>query len=260
MDRSPLLEIALQPAKDLLVGRAWSYTASVHPLEFWTFLLRLGIALVLGIVMGLERQWHHRMAGTRTNALVAAAAASFTMIGLMDAGVGNASRIVGQIVSGVGFLGAGVIFKEGANVHGLNTAATVWCAAAVGALSGFGFPQYSAAVAGAVIFVNIALRPLAYKWSPMEKEVPTNYFFELTCGEHEETQVRALLLNAVEHMTAALTSLHSEDLEPGGRVRVTATLMSPTRNDQSMEQLVSRLSLETSVNAVRWSISAPVVD
>ena len=237
-----------------------TYTASVHPLDPATFLLRLGLALILGLAMGLERQWRHRMAGTRTNALVATAAASFTMIGLMDTGVGNASRVVGQIVSGVGFLGAGVIFKEGANVHGLNTAATVWCAAAVGALAGTGFPQYSAAVALAAIVTNIALRPLAYKWSPLEKADPTNYFFELTCGEHEQTQVRALLLNALEHSPVALTSLHSEDLEAESRVRVTATLLSPTRNDHCLEDLVARLSLETGVNAVRWSISAPVID
>lgn len=200
------------------------------------------------------------MAGTRTNALVAAAASAFTMIGLMDTGVGNASRIVGQIVSGIGFLGAGVIFKEGANVHGLNTAATIWCAAAVGALAGAGYPQYSAAVAFAAIITNVALRPLAYKWSPMEKAVSTNYYFELTCNGNEETRVRAMLLSAVEQTPVALTSLHSEDLEPGDRVRVTATLLSPNRNDQCLEHLVSRLSLEPSVNAVRWSISAPVVD
>jgi len=232
----------------------------VHPLDPLTFLIRLGAALLLGVVMGLERQWHHRMAGTRTNALVAVAAAAFTMIGLMDTGAGNASRIVGQIVSGVGFLGAGVIFKEGANVHGLNTAATVWCAAAVGALAGAGFPQYSAAVALIAILTNLALRPLAYKWSPLEKSVPTNYFLELTCGEHDETQLRALLLNLVEHTTVALTSLHSEDLEPGGRIRVTATLMSPARNDKCLEEIVTRLSLETSVDGVKWSIQAPVID
>ena len=79
------------------------------------------------------------MAGTRTNALVAAGAASFVMCGsLLNSDYSAEGRIVSYVVSGVGFLGAGVIFKDGANVRGLNTAATIWCSAAIGALSGMG--------------------------------------------------------------------------------------------------------------------------
>jgi len=210
--------------------------------------------------MGLERQWRHRMAGTRTNGLVAAAAAAFTMLGLMDTGVGNSSRIVGQIVSGIGFLGAGVIFKECANVHGLNTAATIWCAAAVGALSGMGYPQYSLAVAIAAVITNIALRPLTYKWHPEITSEETSYHFELTCGASEEARVRALLVGAADHNKILLTALHSEDMEASNRVRVSASLRTPGRNDASVEELVSRVSLEPSVNAIKWQAETPVVE
>jgi putative Mg2+ transporter-C (MgtC) family protein len=232
----------------------------MHPVDFPTFLMRLGAALFLGASMGLERQWRHRMAGTRTNALVAGAAAAFAMIGLMEPGQGNASRIVGQIVSGIGFLGAGVIFKEGANVHGLNTAATVWCAAAVGALSGVGYPQYSFALAMAAVLTNIALRPLAYRLQPGLELQETNYIFQMTCGAKEETQVRALLLSIVERNGVSVTSINSEDLETGDRVRISASLRAAGRNDPCLEQLVSRLSLESSVNAVSWRVETPVVD
>jgi len=232
----------------------------MHPLDMPTFLIRLGAALFLGITMGFERQWRHRMAGTRTNGLVAAAAAAFTMIGLMDTGAGNASRIVGQIVTGVGFLGAGVIFKEGANVHGLNTAATVWCAAAVGALSGAGFPQFSVAVALAAILTNVLLRPLAYKLVPGVPAQETHYIVQFTCAAKEETPVRALLLSAVERDGVALTSISSEDLEPGDRVRVSVSLHAPNRNDHCLEQLVARLSLEATVSSVSWRVETPVVD
>lgn len=89
----------------------------------------------MGGAVGLERQWRQRMARTRTNALVAGGAAAFVMCGLLlsndPSGLG---RIVSYVVSGAGFLGAGVIFKDGNNVRGLNTAATVWCSAAIGAL------------------------------------------------------------------------------------------------------------------------------
>ncbi len=233
----------------------------MHPFTAIDFVIRLICALALGGTMGLERQWRHRMAGTRTNALVAAAAASFTMIGLMDPGLGNSSRIVGQIVSGIGFLGAGVIFKEGANVHGLNTAATVWCAAAVGCLSGMGYPQYSLAVAVAAVATNIVLRPLTYKWHPEIKDEETCYHFELTCGSVEESRVRALLVGSADHNKLLLTSLHSEDLEGAGdRVRVSASLRTPGRNDACMEELVSRISLEPTVNAIRWQVETPVVE
>src|ERR1700727_3598420 len=103
------------------------------------FALRLGLGIGMGAIVGLERQWRQRMAGTRTNALVAGGAAAFVMCGLLlnndPSGLG---RIVSYVVSGVGFLGAGVIFKDGANVRGLNTDATIWCSAAIGALCGLG--------------------------------------------------------------------------------------------------------------------------
>jgi putative Mg2+ transporter-C (MgtC) family protein len=235
----------------------------MHSVDLPNFLMRLGAALALGATMGLERQWRNRMAGTRTNALVSAAAAAFTMIGLIDdTGQGNASRIVGQIVSGIGFLGAGVIFKEGANVHGLNTAATVWCAAAVGALCGMGYPQYSLAVAAGAILTNIALRPLTYKWHGVDmiKVAEANYHFELICAAKDETQVRAILLNAVDHNNIGLTALHSEDMETAERVRVSASLKTPARNDAAMEQLVARFSLEPGVNSIKWLVETPVLE
>jgi len=100
------------------------------------FAVRLGAALMMGVCVGLERQWRQRMAGTRTNALVAAGAAAFVMCGFMvrDNSCGEA-QIVSYVVSGIGFLGAGVIFKDAGSVRGLNTAATIWCSAAIGALS-----------------------------------------------------------------------------------------------------------------------------
>ncbi len=232
----------------------------MQPVDFQTFLTRMGAALLLGAAMGVERQWRHRMAGPRTNALVAAAAAAFAMIGLIDPGTGNASRIVGQIVTGVGFLGAGVIFREGANVHGLNTAATVWCAAAVGALSGVGYPLYSVALAVAAILTNVALRPLAYKLQPELEARETNYILRLTCSAKDETRIRALLLGVTERNGVSVTSINSEDLESSDRVRVIVNLKAPGRNDQCMEQLVAKLSLEPSVSAVSWTVETPVVD
>src|SRR6516225_10064767 len=99
------------------------------------FTISLATAFVLGAAIGAERQWRQRMAGLRTNALVSVGAALFVLLGTSVSG-GDGLRVAAQVVSGIGFLGAGVIMRDGLNVRGLNTAATLWCSAAVGTLSG----------------------------------------------------------------------------------------------------------------------------
>lgn len=89
--------------------------------------MRLCLALILGAFIGAERQWRQRMAGLRTNALVAARAAMFVMLSALATHLDDSFRIAGQVVSGIGFLGAGVILRNGLSITGLNTAATLWC-------------------------------------------------------------------------------------------------------------------------------------
>src|ERR1700691_1906525 len=103
------------------------------------FVLRLGAALLLGACVVLERQWRQRMAGARTNALVSAGASAFVMCAFMVRDTSRSeAQIVSYVVSGVGFLGAGVIFKDAGGVRGLNTAATIWCSAAIEVSCGLG--------------------------------------------------------------------------------------------------------------------------
>ncbi len=127
--------------------------------EFLNSVLSLFCAFVLGTLIGAERQYRQRTAGLRTNVLVAVGAAAFTDLGMRIGHADGAIRIVAYVVSGVGFLGAGVIMKEGMNVRGLNTAATLWCSAAVGALSGVDLAAEAALVTAAVLAGNTLLRP-----------------------------------------------------------------------------------------------------
>ena len=100
-------------------------------------LVRVGLAAVLGVAIGLERQWRSRMAGLQTMALVSMGSALFTIMGAYSfPDQSDRNRVAAQIVTGIGFLGAGVIIKAGLTVFGLNTAATLWATAAVGALCG----------------------------------------------------------------------------------------------------------------------------
>src|SRR5579859_2833536 len=127
--------------------------------ELLDALARMGLALLLGCLIGLERQLHQKMAGLRTNALVALGSAGFVVFSAMVE-QGDPTRIAAQVVSGIGFLGAGVILREGVNVHGLNTAATLWCSAMVGTFAGGGFWIPSTVAAGFIIGTNLVLRPV----------------------------------------------------------------------------------------------------
>jgi putative Mg2+ transporter-C (MgtC) family protein len=122
--------------------------------------LNLFVAACLGAAIGLERQWRQHLAGLRTNTLVALGAAIFITYARAASDNEGATRIAAQVVSGIGFLGAGVIFKEGLNVRGLNTAATLWCSAAVGLLAGEGLALYGLVAALLVIAANTLLRPI----------------------------------------------------------------------------------------------------
>src|SRR6516164_1425914 len=120
----------------------------------------LACAFLLGTLIGAERQYRQRTAGLRTNVLVALGASAFVDMGMRLVGKPGAVQVVSYVVSGVGFLGAGVIMKEGLNIRGLNTAATLWCSAAVGALSGGGLFGESVLLTVAVLSGNTLLWPL----------------------------------------------------------------------------------------------------
>ena len=120
-------------------------------------------SMLLGGMIGIERQWRQRLAGVRTNALVSMGAAAFTLFAalLPNPGVDSVARVAAQVVSGIGFLGAGVIMRDGFTVHGLTTAATLWCAAAVGVLVGSGLLPIAAIGAVFILGVNLGLRPVS---------------------------------------------------------------------------------------------------
>jgi hypothetical protein len=122
--------------------------------------LNLAVALALSAIIGFERQWRNRLAGLRTNSLVAIGAASFLIFESLVPDGSSPTRIAAQVVSGIGFLGAGLIFREGLSVRGLNTAATLWCSAAVGVLAGAGLALYAVVATAFVVFVNLLLRPI----------------------------------------------------------------------------------------------------
>lgn len=216
--------------------------------------LNLIMAVVLGGAIGFERQWRQRLAGLRTNTLVSLGAAIFVVFEGQFTDT-SPTRVAAQVVTGIGFLGAGVIWKEGVNVRGLNTAATLWCSCAVGLLAGTGHWSRAILAAGLVAGVNLVLRPLVrlINRQPLETaEIETSYIVTVTCLETEEAQIRALMVQGFGVSDLHLRELESTDIEGTGRVAVNATLTSEKRREIALEYIVGRLSIEPSVTAARW--------
>ncbi|WP_206930810.1 MgtC/SapB family protein [Roseococcus thiosulfatophilus] len=229
-------------------------------MEINDYPLRLALALLLGAAIGAERQWRQRMAGLRTNALVALGACCFTVFGLVTPGDASPTRVAAQVVTGIGFLGAGVIMREGLNIRGLNTAATLWCAAAVGVFCGAGAYLLALAATGLIIGANLGLRPLVRlidRQPDAGSEVEHAYRISVTCKASKEAHIRALLVQAIAGGEVRLRRLDSEDLaDPAStaeRVVITAELASSGRAEALLEAIVGRLSLEGSVTRAGWA-------
>ncbi len=153
--------------------------------------INLAVALGLSAIIGFERQWRNRLAGLRTNTLVSLGAATFVIFAAVVPGDASPTRVAAQVVSGIGFLGAGLIFREGLNVRGLNTAATLWCSAAIGVLAGGGYLLYATVATGFVVFVNLLLRPIVnfINRQPLTStELEISYVVSLTCRSPDEAQ------------------------------------------------------------------------
>lgn len=225
-------------------------------------LLRLGTGVALGAVIGIERQYRARMAGLRTNALVAAGATLFVLLSAHGFTGDNAdpTRVAAQIVSGIGFLGGGVILREGLTVRGLNTAATLWCSAAVGALAGAGLHLEAVAGTVVVVAVHLVLRPLGRVLDRRPEtggDTPATYTFLAVAKDDAEAHVRTLLVQEMSRTGFALQSVESTNADRGDLVEVRAVLTADQRDDKQMESAVSRLSLEPSVTSVRWRVHVP---
>ncbi len=225
-----------------------------------SFVLRVTVAMLLGAVIGVERQFRHGMAGLRTNALVASGASLFVLVSFYTGeDYGSAGRIAGQVVSGIGFLGAGVIMREGLNVRGLNTAATLWCSAAVGVLAGMGLLLEASLGVAVILCANILLRDVAQRinrLSIMGHTAEQHYGIYIVCHTDDEVQVRALLLHTLSNMSFSLQSLLSKDLDDNGFLLVSTEVLAQSGQQAQLEKIISRISLEKSVTSIRWELLA----
>jgi putative Mg2+ transporter-C (MgtC) family protein len=220
------------------------------------FIWHVGAALLMGMALGLERQFRQHPAGLRTNALVCVGAAMFVSLTRLMGDESSPTRVASYIVSGIGFLGGGVILREGLNVKGLNTAATLWCSAAVGTLAGAGFAGHALVGTLMVLTIHLGLRPFA-QWIDTKRKTAADveifYRLRVICPEKDQGVIRTILLRHVNsHPKMTVQGILTQDAEQAGQVVVVTDVFSLERNDRVMEDLVRRIDLEPGVTAVSW--------
>ncbi|MDX3805080.1 MgtC/SapB family protein [Bosea thiooxidans] len=214
-------------------------------------------AFVLGALIGAERQYRQRTAGLRTTVLVAVGAAAFVDLAMRLAGADGAIRVIAYVVSGIGFLGAGVIMKEGMNVRGLNTAATLWCSAAVGACAGADMVAEAALVTVFVIAGNTLLRPLvnAINRIPLnERELEATYEVVVTTRPTALAEMRDTLieyLEAAQYPVSDVTTIERSE----EAVDIVARLISTAVDRKELDYVIEKLERLPAISHATWESS-----
>jgi putative Mg2+ transporter-C (MgtC) family protein len=217
------------------------------------------LAVALGGLVGLERQFRQRFVGLTTHALVALGAAAFSSLAVLIENSVDV-RMGGQVVTGIGFLGAGLIMRDGLSVRGLSSAATVWATGAIGTLAGYGFLIEAMETTGLVIAINLVLPRLGgllERFSPEREAVERFYVIELKCSAKDEAEIRARLLAAMQVHELRLHALESHAIAATGAVEVEAIVYSARQEDELVERLVGELSASPQIFAAKWTSTAP---
>lgn len=219
------------------------------------FMMRILLSVALGFFIGLERQLTGHTAGIRINILISMGSCLFLMFPIIS-GSNEVYRIASYIVSGVGFLCSGVIFKDGGTVRGLNTAATLWCTSAIGVLSSSGNYLFALAATGTLILSNLLFRPLSLKVKPIIswEETEKLYRISVVCRETLETDIRLLLINGNTCKTLYLNHLDSGDVI-GDKVEIIAEYCSVgSSKNHVLESIVSRILKIPDVISAGWEV------
>lgn len=213
-----------------------------------TFLIRILVCFVLSFIIGFERQYRRRTIGLRTNVLVCIGSFLFTTVGYSFIGA-DLTRIPAQIVSGMGFLGAGVILREGKNIRGLNTAATLWCNAAIGVLTASGMLFEAAIGALLILFSNVVLRIFANKMVD-RTETTKKFIVTVTCSQKKAVVVRTLLLQKLNREEVMLDDIENESDED--KTKIVANIEIANNSSFKIDKIMNRMSMEPDVYSVGW--------
>ena len=251
-----------------------------------TFAIRLLVGFFLAVGIGIERQWLKTRSILKTNVLVTLGSAMFVMLSIMTPGDASPTRISAQIVSGVGFLGGGVILREGASVRGINTAATLWCAAAIGTLVGSGYLVQAYVSTLAVVGANLLLRPLVEAFRHQSEDGSQNilrsgaeerpesasstsfnllpgstfsrqYSCYLVCLPEAEAQILKSIVEFARERQLTIVGIESENVNfTLGVQEIKIIVDMATKDPQTYlsdpEELIGKIKAEAKVHSISW--------
>lgn len=229
------------------------------------FSVRLLIAIFLGLLIGFERQWTRHPGGILTNVIVCVGAYSysaFSYIATINSnGVIDVTRVAAQVVCGIGFLGAGLIIRDGTNIRGLATAATIWTTAAVGILCTLPNIIFSIIVGFAVVFIHLILHPLSSyleKARQYKKDDKRNaeclYKISILCNEESEIDIRSHLVKTIhkkENVLLHNLESHSTNDES---IKIKAYISTAKKDDDAIESLLVHIGKDEGIISAGWKL------
>lgn len=212
------------------------------------FIIRIIVCFLLSIAIGIERQYRHKLVGLRTNVLVSLGAFMFNWVTFASLD-SDSTRIAAQVVSGIGFLGAGIIMKDGNKVKGLNTAATLWCVAAIGVMTSFGLLLEASIGTIMVLASNIILRFISIAiMNKVKNNQRETCILNVNCNKENEDYVRGVLLRFIENNTLNLLSLNKVVKDESVDLKLTII----TSRISLVETFINKMAKEISINAISW--------
>lgn len=226
------------------------------------FALRLFIAIVLGFLVGLERQWTKHQAGIMTNVIVCVGAYAYTAFSFILGGnQTDLTRVAAQIVSGIGFLGAGLIIRDGTNIRGLSSAATIWTTAAIGILCTLDNILYAVIVTTAIVILHLVLHPVSSylnsKRHIEKKNIIRDCFYKIsiTCLESNEVEIRTNLMHSLRNTNKLiLHNLESSDTDEGN-TKIRAYVYAEKKNDEAVEEILNHIGKDEGILSAGWKIT-----
>ena len=220
-------------------------------MEYLYFFERISICFILGITIGIERQCRKKIAGIRTVTLVTLGSFLFTSIS-HEFAHDDITRIAAQVVSCIGFLGAGVILRDGINVRGLNTAATLWCSAAIGTLTALGLIVEAVIGVGYILLSNILLRFISRK---MTKKIRSKnkdvYSLIITCSEEKEMIVKNMLIQKLKSNQFTIHNLETKKIDNGIIIDINLEIINNISSN--IAAIVNRTCIEPGVISVEYN-------